>query len=489
MTRQRWRAASKKTVFYEAKLDLSNYYEQQKGTEMGRNPKALFIFLAALFSCMQVSAAAAERVVTLPECLKLTLDYSRNVLIAGEGKNISEGRYIEERASALPRLSLEGSYARAHDDSLKTFDLPAEQNEYHGNLNLTQALFTWGQIGAAINAANYDKASSEHQYRQARQLALREAATGFYDLLFTIELEKVARDNLAQKRRHLDETERKHNMEVATDYDVLAAQVELTNAQTPLTQAENDFRLARDRLRYFMGIEDDFEIKGDLVCQPTPPEPLAVVLEQAKANRPEVAYYESQVGVYKELVTVAKAGNKPRLDFKGNMGWTSYTDVDSDYPGQRWDAGIYLSFPIFDGFQTKGRVMQANSRLATTQFEYQKLLDEISLEARGAINRVDEALQIVKGLQATTSQAERLLQMAESGYSHGVKTSLEVDDAELNLRTARSNLARARRDYLVARARLLWIMGLDLQTALDNPSGCVILKDNAVKGLKKADKS
>ena len=52
-----------------------------------------------------------------------------------------------------------------------------ESNEYYGNVNLTQALFTWGQIGAAIKAAKYDKAASENQFKAAQQLALREAAT------------------------------------------------------------------------------------------------------------------------------------------------------------------------------------------------------------------------------------------------------------------------------------------------------------------------
>jgi hypothetical protein len=90
---------------------------------------------------------------------------------------------------------------------------------------------------------------------------------------------------------------------------------------------------------------------------------------------------------------------------------------------------------------------------------------------------VDEAIQIAQALDATTGQAERLLQMAELGYRNGVKTKLKVDDAELNLLTAGTNLARARRDYLVARARLLRIMGTDLETALQDGGTCVIGPD------------
>jgi outer membrane protein TolC len=58
--------------------------------------------------------------------------------------------------------------------------------------------------------------------------------------------------------------------------------------------------------------------------------------------------------------------------------------------------------------------------------------------------------EIVKVLSGTVEQAERVLYMAEKGYEYGVKTRLDVDDAELNLGQSKGNLARAKRDYLVA---------------------------------------
>jgi HAE1 family hydrophobic/amphiphilic exporter-1 len=50
--------------------------------------------------------------------------------------------------------------------------------------------------------------------------------------------------------------------------------------------------------------------------------------------------------------------------------------------------------------------------------------------------------------------------MAESGYTFGVKIRLEVEDAELNLLQARSNLARAKRDFLVAITGLERVQGI-----------------------------
>ena len=62
-------------------------------------------------------------------------------------------------------------------------------------------------------------------------------------------------------------------------------------------------------------------------------------------------------------------------------------------------------------------------------------------------------------LTGTVDQAERLLRMAEQGYELGVKTKLEVEDAQLNLLAARANFAQARRDFHVARVNLDWVAG------------------------------
>jgi outer membrane protein TolC len=406
-----------------------------------------------------VATVRAERVLTLNDCLAMTLSYSRDVLKAEENIHISEGRYVEERAAALPQFKLEGHAMRAHDATAAIFGLSADRNDYSSNLNLSQVVFTWGQVNSAIRAAKHDQAASAYLLEEAKQLALREAATTFFTMLLAEELADVARDNFKQKQRHVDEAQRKFQAGVAMEYDVLAAQVAMANAEPEVTRAENDVRLVRDRLRYFLGIQEDFGVRGELTSTLVPPVPLADILERARLQRPEVAYYTERLGVFKELVTVAKAGDKPRLEFKGNAGYAKADYTNIDLSGERWDAGLFLSFPFFDGFRTKGQVAQAKSRVRTVDIEFKKLLDDIALDARDASNRVMEAMDIVKSLETTVSQAKRLLEMAEAGYRYDVKTHLDVEDAELNLRTARSNLAKARREYLVARTKLLWVMG------------------------------
>ena len=88
------------------------------------------------------------------------------------------------------------------------------------------------------------------------------------------------------------------------------------------------------------------------------------------------------------------------------------------------------------------------------------MLDAIALEVRQAEFSYHESAGILKALTGTVTQAERLVQMAEKGYEFGVKIRLEVDDAQLNLLQARSNRAKAQRDFRVAQVNYLWAIGV-----------------------------
>jgi outer membrane protein TolC len=166
-----------------------------------------------------------------------------------------------------------------------------------------------------------------------------------------------------------------------------------------------------------------------------------------------------QEGIGREMLKIYQAGNKPRLDFRGGAGYRHMTIGTGAAGGLAYAAGVYLTFPFHDSGRTAGRVIQARSDLERMRLEKAKLADAIAVQVRQGANSVKESGEIVRSLGGNVVQAERLLAMAEKGYEYGVKTRLEVDDAQLNLRLAKSNLVKAKRDYLVACATLEWITG------------------------------
>jgi len=202
------------------------------------------------------------------------------------------------------------------------------------------------------------------------------------------------------------------------------------------------------------------DVQGDLEAAPGPVPGFEESFALARERRPALADLRYRVAIFQEQVLLAAAQDKPRVDFQGAYGW-NYLEQPSVYgDGPSWSVGVQLSYPFFDGLRARGRVAQARSDLKRLQIDEATQADAIALDVRNALNALTEAQGILRALAGTVAQAERLLSMAERGFSLGVKTRLEVEDAELNLREAKSSLNRARRDVLVARVNLDWVTGV-----------------------------
>src|SRR5512141_2072681 len=403
---------------------------------------------------------AAVEFLTLDEALRAADANNRDVAKAKELRTFLEGKYVEERAAALPQFLATAEALRAWDESQFLFGAPPAINRYAAKVGVSQPLYSSGAVAAGIRAAGKGLATADDRLRIARHAVLRDVSSAFHDILLGRELNRIAVEDRAQKARHLDEARKKYAAGTATDYDILAAEVALRNTEPAVVRTENSIRTVRERLRFLLGRErSEVDAKGDLSVEVVDPPEYGKALATAVEHRPELFDLRHRQGGAQELLVIARTGNRPRLDVRGALGWQEIDFGVVDLTGKTWSAGVFASWPLFDGLRTRGRVAQAGSDVRTLRIEEVQLIDAIALEVRDAVNAVREAGEIVNALSGTVDQADRLVTLAEKGYEYGVKTRLEVDDAQLNLSRALGNLARSRREYLVAGALLRYAMG------------------------------
>jgi HAE1 family hydrophobic/amphiphilic exporter-1 len=452
---------------------------------------ALLLAAIVLFPAMvhaQITAPSATPpgppivvgTLTMDEALNLAARSNHDIEKARQYRDWVEGRYLEERAAALPRVTFNGTALRQFDDTQKKLfsgfgggsgssssgDISigeifgGRQDAGALTVNMTQTVFTWGQIGAGIRAARVGFAYAAAQLRRTQQDIGRDVANAYYDIVAAKELVLIAEDGLAQKERHLDETKKRIVAGASTDYDVLAAEVSVENARPAVIRSRNLVRTAKEQLRWLLGAP-----VGDIDVAPVPsvtidaPPVFEEVLQKALAHRPELAELSNQRSIYGELVTIAKAGDKPRVDFAAGYGKRNMWLPSISSGGTAWNATIVASVPLFDGWKTKGRVAQARTDLSRAAEDELKVRDGITIQVRTAVDAVQEAADVLTALAGTVKQAERLLFLSEKGFELGVKTRLEVQDAQSNLTLAKANFARAERDYRIARVNLEWVAG------------------------------
>lgn len=452
-------------VVYTLLDDIGAWLKRSWNAEGQTHVQHLVLILAVaglILMSPPVSHASDVRVLTLADALKLADDQNKDIRMAEAYRKLVEGRYVEERSAALPKLTLVGSLGRTKDETQTAISpmIPTVQKYYGGELLLNQPLFTWGQIGAAIRAAKIGLKTADDQMDLYRQAVARDVSEAFYDALLARELHAIAVSNLEQKQRHFEEAKRKFDAGTATDYDVLSAEVQVANARPDVIRTDNMMTVTRERLAVLLCLEGrSIDVTGELRAEPGPVPSSDDTFNTALAKRPELAELRHKIDMQKEAITVYNSFDKPRVDLQASYGWRDLEVGDNSENGEVSKAAVILSFPFFDGMKTRGKVAQSRSELTTMTLQEGKLKDAIRLQSEESLSALKEAGEILKALEGVVSQAERLLVMAEKGFVYGVKTSLDVQDAQQAVREARGSLARARRDYLVARVNLDWVAG------------------------------
>ena len=235
----------------------------------------------------------------------------------------------------------------------------------------------------------------------------------------------------------------------------------MENARPEVIRTANLIQQSRMKFAFQMGLSSDkVDGRGTLEASIGNYPPYEESIKTALSQRPELNEFQHRIGIAEELVKINNAYDKPRVDFKAGYGWQDLILDNTQADGPTWTVGLVLTYPFFDGLKARGKVAQSKSELASIKIEESKFIDSVILLVRDAVNRVKEAGEIVKGLTGTVDQAETLVTLAEKGFQFGVKTRLEVEDAQLNQVQAKLDLARAKRDYLVARVNLDWTMGV-----------------------------
>lgn len=186
------------------------------------------VLVAILFFWFPDSIPAEENLnqvmsLSLEEALKLALGKNKDIQKAKEYRNLVEGRYVEERAAALPQLTGRAGISRDRDESQAAYNkfFPVERETRNAGIGLNQVIYTFGQVDAAIRAAKIGLKTADDQLKISQQAVIKDVSAAFYDVLLAKELNKLAQENLEQKKRNHEESRKKAALGVGTDFDVL----------------------------------------------------------------------------------------------------------------------------------------------------------------------------------------------------------------------------------------------------------------------------
>ncbi len=418
---------------------------------------------------------ASAEVLSRAQAVAVALQANPEVIKSREQLKYLDGKIMEEKSNALPDVSATGTSYRYTDPSfLNSAGLdkmppefltalkPVPQNMYEGSLSVRQTLYSF-KLGKAIQAAKTARLLGGADLQRAQQQIALETTQAYNGLLYATEQVRVQRNALEQKEKHLEMTRNRREAGVATELDVLRAQVAAENQRAEVTRAEGGVDLARAQLNALMLRDMDSPITpSDTLDYKAEDHLLDDMVREAMANRPDLRVAELTENVRSQLVGVTKANSKPSVDFTGNYGRSSRLAGDFLNPDySKWTAALSVNIPIFDGQRVKGQVQQAQAEVGKARQDKIALQNQIRLQAMDALVKLNVSSRLISAAQMNVSQANKALEMTQANYKFGAATVLDVTDAQNALVQAEMTLAQALQQHADASATANYVMGRD----------------------------
>jgi TolC family type I secretion outer membrane protein len=424
-----------------------------------------------------VSSTVAARVrVTLPEALRRALDQNPGFRASRQDAEIARGRRRQAQAPLRPML---GFSAYETHQSIPDVVVPGLGGLFGGKLfvdevrdkrvTLTQQLLNVRDHAGSRAARSMEKAARQEVTKASIDL-VTSVKTAFYDLLLAEEMSRVTKATADQVERQLTQARLNVRVGTAPRLDELRAEVQLSRARADLIRAGYGADIAREVLANLLALEAStpLEVAGTfLPSQPVPDR--AAVLAKALRERPDLRASRERLEAAHQGLRAARAGRLPTVALVGtkdrsfNQSFIRGEEIDVQA------ATVSVNLPLFDGGLTDGRVTEARAAHRKAAAELESLEHAVELDVTRSLALVEQARAVIAATETAVQLAQEALDIAEEGYRQGVRTYLEVLDAQLALAVARTNLAQARRDDSVARARLDQAQGQ--LTGLDEPSG------------------
>jgi len=366
------------------------------------------------------------------------------------------------RAGLLPQLNLSASTQyNERDIGFRNPASAATAGQYNSNgvmLSLTQPLFR------AQNYTQYEEAKTlvaqaDMQLALAAQDLILRAAQAYFDVLLAQNNVELAGAQKAAIAEQLAQAKRNFEVGTATITDQHDAQARYDLTVSQEIAAQSDLEIKKRVVEQLIGKPAPVLAllgKRFVLSQPVPGA-MAPWVADAEQSNLQIRINEAGLTFARQEVTRNRGGHLPTLDAvasysesgsgSGLQGGTG-TDVTTKV------IGLQLALPLYQGGLTSSRVREALANEDKARQDLENARRSAVLATRQAFLGVANGVAQVKALQAALVSSQSSLASTRLGLEVGVRTQVDVLNAQQQLFTTRRDLAQATYNYILSLLKL-----------------------------------
>ena len=432
-------------------------------------------FLKTLTAAVVLAAAPCAHAQTLDEVLAVV--YETNPVIRAERARQEatlEGPN-QARAAILPQISVDSSYSDSHNDQVVNADLfgqiVEEDREFDLNpaivaVSAQQTVFQGFRNINRIKQARARVRSGDAQLRIIEQQVLLQAATVYFDVQRDMEIYQANKSNVDVLIEKLSQAEKQLRYGDITRTDVDQARARLAGASADLSAAQASLSTSRAGFERVLGDAPGTLQKVDsLPALPaTEEEAQALALELA----PALQLVREQEVVSRRQIAIEKSNFAPNISFNT---YYKYSDEPNSFivRDEEFSYGVRASIPIFNGGLNYSKTREAVALNKSDKSRITAAERDVRASVSAAWNQLVAARARIAAAETQVGANENALSGVRREADAGVRTTLDVLNAEQETLNSKVALASARRDELVAAYTLLAAVGAPVGIETDRP--------------------
>jgi outer membrane protein len=380
--------------------------------------------------------------------------------------NATQEKLPQARSGLLPKVDAQGS-TQFNDRNINFRDAtPDRSDRFNSNsllLTLTQPVYRRQNL-VAYEQGKTQVEQADAVLAQAAQDLITRTAQAYVDVL-------LARDNVAfsgaQKSaiaEQLAQAKISFKVGTATITDTHEAQARYDLAAAQEIQALSDLEVKQRTLELLIGKAAPALAPLGPGLQLVSPEPAVQEkwVEEARNANPQVRSLESNLTLAQQEIARNRGAHYPILDAFAN--WRRLGSGSGNLGGPGTDTtnkelGLQLNIPIYQGGLVDSRVREAVANEDKARQDLENARRTAELNARQNYVGVTTGIAQVKAQEAALASSQSALASTRLGREVGVRTQVDVLNAQQQVFTALRDLAKAKYDYIMATLKLKAAVG------------------------------
>ncbi len=443
-----------------------NFDLQIQRVTTGQAREAVTIADSAFDPTLELSASTST---SQQPTVVSSIDGVSSAGLRNQSRDVRAG--VSQKLSTGATVSASASLDRGESNSRNLFINPA----YTGDFNLSvrqpllrgagseysRAAFRRAELG--VDRANLDLKGSV-------LVVVRNVEAAYYNLVFARQQRGVRQLSLELAQQLLEENRARRQTGVATDLDVLQAEVGVANARRSLLLADQTVQDREDALTALIGQFEFNQTIGEVSFDKSavPGVSFDFSYKLARENQPALASSAIAIRQLEIDRETAKRNRMPSFDVGAGLGLNSReaslgnaATRTFNGDGYAWQVDLTLRVPWAQR-EDNARLRLAQSNIVREQTRLQQLDQDLVVEVRSAVRAVETNRESVAISGMATRLSERQYELERARFNAGLSTSRRVLEAQDDLEVARVNELQSQVNLRIALAELQRLEGSSL---------------------------